>query len=131
MINITKEQNLLSEEKWPEIPSVFVKGVPSEPDVDPDTPHEDKVRISQSWQNIAVIRATSDQPTIFYVGFYNMNIAKFVDYEMTTNWEFGMRIGGGDVKFFAIPKDLSKRIKLELVELTREDDPKYKDLPLI
>lgn len=129
MINYKKVKNLSATEKWPKIASVFIKGIPGETDTTTDVPQ--KQDLSQTWSSVAVFKATSNEPTKFYVGFTNLGIIKYLEYEFTTNLEFGMRIGGGDVRVFVLPKDLTKKLKLKMVEITKEDDPKYRELILI
>lgn len=131
MINFTKDKNLLNEDKWPKVASVFVKGIPAEKDYNSGNSEEEKIEISQSWKNVAVLRATSDKQLEFYVGYSNMDNIIYLEYEFTSNLDFGMRIGGNDARFFVFPKDLSQKIKLKLVELTTEDNPVYADLILI
>lgn len=129
MINYKLDHNLTGGEHWPALTTVFVEGV-EDATLLPNKKikKEEKEKIIQSWENVAVLRATSNQPTQFYIGFYNQNAISYLKHEFSTNLDFGMRRGPDDVNFFVFPKDLTTPIKLELVILTTEDDPKYTEL---
>lgn len=131
MINYKKQQRLDTEEKWPKVSSVFIQGIPNETNIDAKFPVEEKEERSQSWKNGAVFKVTAPEATIFYIGFANMGTIEYLEHEFKTDLEFGMRIGGGDVRIFVLPKDLSKGVNLELVETVNEDNPKYQNLMLI
>ncbi len=131
MINYKIKNSLTGEESWPGVSSVFVKGISGQTEVADKKLEEKNEKVIQSWKNIAVMRATGEKETEFYIGFYNMEIMQYLHYEFRTNLDFAMRIGPGDVRFFILPKNLDKKIDLELIEITSEDDKKYKDLVLI
>ena len=133
MINFAKEHHLLDEDKWPHIPSVFVKGAEGEPDITPamNLTNEQKIEVSQAWKNIAVLKVSSSTPTAFYIGYSNMDAVVYLEYEFTTNEMLGLRLGGGDVRFFALPKDINQKITLELVEVISEDNPQYPSLKVL
>ena len=125
------EKNFIGNEAWPVIPSIFVKGIPGQADVSADNTAEENEKIIQSWKNVVVLKVASDKPVKFYLGFSNYAAVSYLKYEFETDMEFAMRIGPTDNRYLAIPKNLDDEIKLELVEITTEDDPKYKDIVLV
>ena len=131
MINYKLEHNLTGGKNWPRISTVFIKGIPSEPDISSEKSEEENEKIIQSWKNVAVIRATSENPTEIYLGYYNHDSIVYLKHEFTTNLDYAMRIGTGDVNLFVFPKDLETEIKVEMIEQTTEDDPKYSNLMVI
>ena len=131
MKNFKLEKNLTGDENWPSISFVSVKGIPGQNSVSEIEDSSEREKIIQTWNNIAVLKATSEQPTEFFLGFLKANRCQYLKHEFTTDMEFGMRIGPEDVNFFVFPKDLNSLIKLEFVEQTTEDNPKYPDLILI
>lgn len=131
MINYKVKHNLTGSENWPNFSTVFVEGNPEAQDVSSAESSEEKERIIQSWDNIAVLKATAEKPTDFYFGFYNQAVISYLKHEFTTDLEFGVRIGSEDINFFVIPKEWGSPMELELVEKTKEDDPKYEDLIVV
>ena len=131
MINYKQKHNLIDVKNWPNLPTVFVKGVSDEPTVSSDNNDEENEKIIQSWKNVAVLRATSEQPTTFHFGFYNQAHIGYLRHDLKTNLDFGVKIGPGDVNFFIFPIDLQTPIKLEMIKQTAKNDSKYTDLILI
>lgn len=132
MINYKVKQNLIDDKHWPQIPSVFIKGIKNESDIKADFPKDkNQETIKQSWKNIAVLKVSSEKPVKFYIGYSNLGIISYLKHEFQTNLQLGMRIGGGDVRFFVLPLNLSEDINLELVKITPEDNPQYKNLIII
>jgi hypothetical protein len=131
MLNYKQKYNLIGAENWSSLSTIFVKGISGEQDVSSDNTDEGNEKIIQSWKNVAVLRATSEQPTSFNLGFYNQAYIGYLKHGLKTNLEFGVRIGPGDVNFFVFPIDMQTPVKLELVERTTEDDTKYAELILI
>jgi hypothetical protein len=131
MRNLKLEKNLTGNEKWPVLLSVFIKGIPGQADVSADNSEEENEKLIQSWKNVAVFRATAEKPVKFYAGFSNYAAVCYLEYEFETDMDFAMRIGPTDNRYLVLPKDLNDEIKLELIEVTTEDDPKYKDIVLI
>ena len=131
MINYKLEHNLTGGKNWPRIKTVFIKGIPGEPDVSSEKSEEENEKIIQSWKNVAVIRATSENPTEIYLDYYNHDSIVYLKHEFKTNLDYAMRIGTGDVNLFVFPKDLKTEVQVELIEQTTEDDPKYSNLMVI
>lgn len=131
MINYKLEKNLVGGINWPRVSMVSVQGIPVEPRLISSNTEEENEKIIQSWKNVVVLRATSEKPTEFYLGFYNRDDVAYLKHEFKTNLDFALRIGSDDINFFVFPKDLTANIKLKIVEQTKEDDPKYPDLILI
>ncbi len=117
---------------WEEPAVVTIKGDPAAAKVHPDiNDKEAQEKIIQSWNKIVVLRATSDKPVKFWAGFYDMGLMLYLKHDFETGSLFAMRNGPYDLKIFALSKDLVSKIKLEIVEFTTENDPKYKDVLLI
>jgi len=132
MIDYKQKYNLAGNNLWPHIASVYVKGIPNEPDINHNELSDENEKIIYSWKNVVVLKATSDHPTPFFVGFSHEKAMKYLDLELTTDTSFALRIGVNDIRFFVIPKsNLSEKINLEVVEITTEDNPKYADVTLL
>lgn len=134
MKNYKMENNLVGKENWPEWPTVFVEGDSSARELPQKGTEEEREEVVQTWSKVAILRAESEeegQPVKFRVGFYNQAVISYLDHELETDLDFGMRIGEGDVNFFVFPVDLKSKINLKLIEKTMEDDPKYPDLPIL
>ena len=131
MINIKIERNLIWDNFWPHISSVFVKWILSQQEILLEMTLEEKENIIQNWNNIAVFRVKSNIPTKFYLWFFNLGIIQYLKYELTSDIDFWVRIWPDNIRFFVLPLNLNSEINLELVEITNENDEKYKDLILI
>lgn len=131
MRNFKLEKNLTGDSYWPNISFVSVKGISGQESAAGIEDSSEREKIIQTWNNIAVMKATSEKPTEFFLGFFKDKKCQYLKHEFTTDMEFGMRIGSEDVNFFVFPKDLNTPIKLEIIEQTKENDPKYSDLILI
>ena len=131
MRNYKVEKKLFGSKNWKRIAMVFVNGIPSAPPLLPNATEEENEEIIQSWNNILVMKATSDRPAEFYLGFYNKNVIEYLKHKFETNLYFGMRIGPEDVNFFVFFKDLVSIIELEVIEQTTIDNSKYSNLLLI
>jgi hypothetical protein len=131
MRNYKIEMNLGGASNWPNISFVAVRGVAGKESVSSIKDSDEREKIIQTWNNIAVMKATSEKPTKFFVGFFKEKRFQYFKHAFATNFEFGMRVGPEDVKFFVLPVNLEDKIKLELLDQTAEDDPKYTDLTLI
>jgi len=131
MKNYKIENNLVGDEKWPNIPFVAVKGISKERSASGIDDVVERENVIQSWKNIAVMKATSDKPTKFYIGFLKGDLCQYLKHEFTTDMEFGMRISPEDTNFIAFPLNFEDKIQLELIDQTTENDPKYQDLILI
>jgi hypothetical protein len=131
MRNYKIERNLGGDEYWPDISFISVKGVLEQKSASKINDSFEREKIIQTWDNVAVMKATSDKPTKFLIAFLKDNKSRYFKQEFTTDMEFGMRIGPEDVNFMALPLNLEDKINLELIEITTEADPKYPDLILI
>lgn len=125
------EKGLSGDEKWPNISFVSIRGIPNQKSVSEIKDDSEQEPIIQTWNNIAVMKATSEKPIKFYIGFLKNNRSQYLKHEFTTDMEFGMRAGPEDVNFLVLPVNLEDKINLELIELTIETDPKYPDLILV
>lgn len=131
MKNYKIEYNIGGDENWPDIARVLVKGIAGQNSASEIEDNSEREEVIQSWKNVAVMKATSDKPMNFYIGFLKDKKCQYLKHEFTTNLYFGMRVGPEDVNFFVLPTNFQDRISLELVEITTEDDPKYSELVLI
>src|SRR3990172_637726 len=129
MKDMKKEKNLIDKKHWPKIPIVKVEGIKGAKKLASGLSMEEGKKIVVSWKDIAVLKVFPK--TSFYLGFIVGTHCQFLKYDTETeNGMFGMRIGDEDVFFFVLQKNLVTEMKLELVEMTKLDNPKYKDLPL-
>ncbi len=130
MKNIKIEKNLVGEEWWKDFPAVFIEGDARAAELPKDLSQAEKEAIIQSWKTVAILKASpSNIP--FHVGFAVEGLVQFLKFPLeTAEGMFGMRVGGGNVTFFVFPADLSASMKLELIEVTEEDDSRYENIPL-
>lgn len=131
MVKYKIEKNLVGSEFWPKLPSILIEGVSGEQAISPKMTEEEKEAITRTWPNVVVMRAVCDQPAAFYLGFFNLEIISYLKHELKTDIKFAMRVGPDPVRFFVLPLDLTKKIHLEKIDITTEDDPKYSDVILI
>lgn len=129
MRDIKIQQNLAGDDNWPFMPFVKVKAIsPAEKMPESATQIEGEMTV-QTWQYVAVMEVSSDSEV--YFGFKVGNHAQFMNVPVETHeGKFGARVGDGDVSFFVIPRDLTSRPTLQLVEVVSIDDERYTDLPL-
>ncbi|EKE18873.1 MAG: hypothetical protein ACD_9C00208G0005 [uncultured bacterium] len=131
MINFKLENNLIGDENWPEISSVYVAGNKKAMPLNPEKDEEYNEAVIQSWDKIVVLHAMSSKPTKFYIGFTDKFVTKYLKHEFLTDVKFAMRVGPKNFQILALPKNIEDKILLEVVEYTTENDAKYKDLILI
>jgi hypothetical protein len=131
MKNFKLENNLMGEESWPEIASVYVAGNKKAMPTNPEKDFEYNEAIAESWEKIVVLHAMSPKPTKFHIGFTDKFATKFLKHEFVTDLKFAMRVGPRNFQVLALPKKIEDKILLEMVEVTTVDDEKYKDLILI
>ena len=82
------------------------------------------------WHSIAVLEVEPPDAR-FQVGFKNGRNAQRLRVPVDTeSGRFGMRIGEGDVEFFALPLDPDAEVVLRLVVVTEEGDPLFAGLPV-
>jgi hypothetical protein len=131
MKNFKLENNLVGEDCWPKVASVYVAGNKKAMPMDLNKSEEYNEAVIQSWEKIVVLHAMASKPTKFFVGFSDKLETKYLKHEFVTDLKFGMRIGPRNFQVLALPKNLEDKILLEVVEYARENDEKYKDLILI
>lgn len=131
MIKYKIDKNLVGSKNWPKIPSIYVAGIKGEHKITPAMSEEEKEKVIRTWPNVVVMRATSKELASFYLGFSNLGIISYMKHEFKTDMSFAMRVGPDPIRFFVLPLDLSKQIKLEKIDITNEDDPTYNDTILI
>lgn len=129
--NFKLEHNLIGEENWPEIASVYVAGNKKALLINPEKDEEYNEAVIESWEKVVVLHAMAPKPTKFHIGFTDKFATKFLKHEFVTDLKFGMRIGPKNFQVLALPKNIDDKILLEIVEFTTIDDEKYKDLILI
>ncbi|MEK7447788.1 MAG: hypothetical protein AAB632_03310 [Patescibacteria group bacterium] len=129
MRDMKKDKNLINKKHWPKIPIVKIKSIEGAKKLTSGLSMEEGEKIVVSWKDIAVLKVSPKTP--FYLGFMVGSHCQFLKYDTETeNGMFGMRIGGENVSFFVLPKDLETEMRLELVEMVKIDHPKYKNLSL-
>ena len=130
MKDVITSINLTGPRWWKDVLAVEIKGDPDAADLPADVSSEERGRIIHGWKIVAVFTLEpKDAPA--YVGFISGTYIGVLKYPLETlDGKFGMRIGRSDVKFFAFDPNLENEIRLTLIEVTKEDDPRYPDLPL-
>ncbi len=131
MKNFKLEHNLIGDENWPAIASVYVAGNKRALPINPEKDEEYNESVIESWERVVVIHAMAPKPTKFHVGFTDKFATKFLKHEFVTDLKFAMRVGPKNFQVLALPKNIEDRIILEIVEITTVDDEKYKELILI
>jgi hypothetical protein len=131
MRNFKLEHNLIGEENWPEIASVYVAGNKKAMPINPEKDEEYNEAVIQSWERVVVLHAMAPKPTKFHIGFTDKFATKYLKHDFVTDLKFAMRVGPRNFQVLALPKNIEDRIILEIVETTTVDDEKYKDLILI
>jgi hypothetical protein len=129
MRNLKLEEGLVGEDNWPHIGVVKILPDPAAAHLPEDITDEQKEEIIQSWKTVAVLKISPI--TNFRIGFMVEDNVQFLKYPIhTLNGMFGMRVGAKPIKFFVIPEDLGTSMSLEHIETTKEDNPKYEELPV-
>jgi hypothetical protein len=130
MRNIKIEKSFVGHDYWPGVAFLDVKGKPEAKDFPKDGTEEEMEKVIQSWKDIAVLKVS---PKIqFKFGYVQGNAFHYLKetIEVNDDGKFAVRVGDNDIRFFVLPSSLDCDLKLELVEQTKENDKKYKDLPL-
>ena len=99
--------------------------------LNPEKSEEYNEAVVQSWEKVVVLHAMAPKPTKFHFGFSTKNSVQYLKHEFETDLKFAVRLGPSDINFIALPKNIEDKILLEVVEITTENDNKYKDLILI
>jgi hypothetical protein len=126
------EQSLEGDQYWPKIPIVHVEGDKNADPIPLGATQEEGEKVIRSWDRAAVLRvAPADGKAL--IGFWTS--AEHCQYlnvpiKTTENGTFAMRIGDKPVDFFIVPQNHNTSYRLELIEETHTNDPKYKDVPL-
>jgi hypothetical protein len=90
---------------------------------------QEREEIVQSWKTVAVLKVSPI--TNFRLGFMVDDKVQFLKYPIhTLNGMFGVRIGARPVKFLVFPEDLATAMSLEHIETTKDENPKYSELPV-
>ena len=130
MKNVKLEEGLIGAENWPKMGMVKVLPDAEAAHLPDDATEEQKEEIVQSWKTIAVLKVSPI--TNFRIAYVIDDQMQFLKHPIPTlNGMFGVRIGARPVKFFVIPEDLYTEMTLDLIEVTKEDNPKYEELPVI
>ncbi|MEK7649995.1 MAG: hypothetical protein AAB367_03520 [Patescibacteria group bacterium] len=130
MKNTKLEKKLLGREWWKGSKVLSVAGVLGAPMFSSNMTDEEKEKIIQSWNTIAVIEA-NPKNIPFHIGFIREDDIWILKYPLETlDGKFGMRVGQNDLKLFGIHISVEEAIQLSLVEVVDEKDPRYSELPL-
>jgi hypothetical protein len=130
MKNLKIAKGFVGHEFWPGVAFVDVEGRPSAEKFPRDETEQQMENVIQSWNEIVILRASPTVP--FKFGYTQGNAFHYLKeiIEVDSEGRFGVRIGDGKVRFFVLPTTLDQDMKLEIVEITKETDPKYPELPL-
>lgn len=131
MKNFKLENNLIGNDNWPEIASVYVAGNKKAMALNSEKDEEYNEAVIQSWDKIIVLHAMAPKPTKFHIGFTDKFVTKYLKHEFVSDLKFAMRVGPKNFQILALPKNIEDKILLEVVEYTSEDDEKYKSLLLL
>jgi hypothetical protein len=131
MKNLEPENNLAQEENWEKIASVLVRGDKNTISLNPEKSEEYNEAVFSSWENVVVLRVLAPKKTKFHIALATRKHVKYLPQELETDIKFAVRIGPKNFQVFIIPEDMEKKILLEVIEYTKVDDEKYKDLILI
>jgi len=131
MKNLEPENNLAHAENWEKIASVLVKGDKTKMSLNTEKSEEYNEAVFSSWENVVVLRVLAPKKMKFHVALATRKRVKYIPQELETDLKFAVRIGPKDFQVFILPDDIRKKILLEVVEYTKVDDEKYKDLILI
>ena len=129
MRNIKLEKNLIGKEWWKGANTVHISGIEGLKPYSSELSDMENEEIMRGWQTVAVLEVKRDAP--FQVGFFSKGAMWILKEPIATlDGKFGMRIGDGDVDFFAIDFIVQEAVQLTLLETVRENDLRYTDLPL-
>ncbi|HOW60163.1 MAG TPA: hypothetical protein P5548_00015 [Candidatus Moranbacteria bacterium] len=131
MKNLEPENNLAHEESWEKIASVLLKGDKKALSLNSEKDEEYNQAVFSSWENVVVLHVMAPKKTKFHIAFATRKKIKYLPQELETDLKFAVRIGPKDFKVFIIPDDIRKKVMLEVVEYTKVDNEKYKDLILL
>ena len=131
MKNLGPENNLAHEESWGKIASVLIKGDKKAVSLNSEKDEEYNQAVFSSWENAVVLHVMAPEKTKFHIAIATRKKVRYLPQELETDFKFAARIGPKDFKIFIIPKDIGKKILLEVVEYTKVSDEKYKDLILL
>jgi hypothetical protein len=131
MKNLEPENNLAQEENWEKVASVLMKGDPKALPLNPEKSEEYNEAVFSSWEKAVILRVLAPKKTKFHIAMATRKKIRYIPQELTTDLKFAVRIGPKNFQIFIIPDDIRKKILLEVVEHTKVDDEKYKDLILI
>lgn len=131
MKNFKLENDLAGKENWPEIASAYVAGNKKAAPLYPEKDEEYNEAVMESWDKVVILHAMSPKPIKFHIGFTDKLVTKYLKHEFVTDLKFAMRVGPRNFQVLALPKNIEDRILLEIIEITKVDDEKYKDLILI
>jgi hypothetical protein len=127
MRDLKADFDLTSPDNWPHLPIVAVPGDSSAVEWPPE-----------AWSGIVVLKV-SPPDADFLIAFKNGGNMQYLRRAFSPgeygqeDGLFGMRRGPGDVEFTVLPPALTwgDELKLEMVELTTIDDPKYPNLVIM
>jgi hypothetical protein len=129
MRNLKLEEGLVGADNWPSIGIIKIMPDISAAHLPENISDQETEEIIQSWKTVAVLKV--NPITNFRLGFMIDDQAQFLKYPIKTlNGMFGVRVGARAVKFLVIPEDLLTPMTLEHVETTKEDNPRYEELPV-
>lgn len=131
MKNLEPENNLAHEESWEKIASVLIKGDKNVASLNSEKSEEYNQAVFSSWENVVVFHVMAPQKTKFHIAMTTRKKVRYLPQELETDMKFGMRIGPKDFKVFIIPDDIRKKVLLEVIEYTKVNNEKYKDLILL
>src|SRR6266568_4044289 len=118
MKNFKLENNLIGDDNWPDIASVYVAGNKKAMPLNAEKDEEYNEAVIQSWDKIVVLHAMAPTPTKFFLGFTDKFVTKYLKHEFVTDLKFGMRVGPKNFQVIALPKNIEDKILLEIVEYT-------------
>lgn len=129
MKNIKLEKGLIGKEWWKGANTVHVPGIAGMAPYSQELSDMENEAIMKGWPTVAVIEVKHGAP--FQVGFVSKGAMWILKCPIEAlDGKFGMRIGDGDVDFFAVDFAAQEVVPLALVEIVRENDPRYANLPL-
>jgi hypothetical protein len=131
MKNLEPENNLAQEESWEKIASVLVKGDKQKMSLNSEKSEDYNQTVFSSWENVVVLHVMAPKKTKFHIAMTTRKKVRYLPQELETDMKFAMRIGPKDFKVFIIPDDIRKKVLLEVVEYTKVNNEKYKDLILL
>lgn len=85
-----------------------------------------------TWQTVAVLQLVGGTGQAVSPGFLNGDNVQVwrKGAEQLAEGTFRMKVGPGDVNFFALPQGGGSPVRLELVAVTTKDDPHYQHVRL-